>query len=70
MRYVGESFEDAANTYRLKAHVLTDLRMSWPLRTGLEVYGRVENLMDSRYEPTREYGAPGRGVYLGLRGRF
>ncbi|OYU69241.1 MAG: TonB-dependent receptor [Alphaproteobacteria bacterium PA2] len=70
VRYVGESFEDAANTYRLKSHVLTDLRMSWPLKAGLEAYGRVENLMDRRYEPTRGYGAPGRGVYLGLRGRF
>ena len=70
IRYVGESFEDAANTYRLKAYALTDLRISHPLRAGLEVYGRVENLFDRRYEPTRDYGSMGRGVYVGIRGRF
>ncbi len=70
MRYVGESFEDAANTYRLKAYALTDLRLSYPLRSGVEVYGRVENLFDRRYEPTRDYGSVGRGIYLGMRGSF
>ena len=70
VHYVGESFEDAANTYRLKAYALTDLRASFPLKPGLEIYGRVENLFDRSYEPTRDYGAPGRGVYLGVRGGF
>ncbi|OXE37327.1 MAG: TonB-dependent receptor [Phenylobacterium zucineum] len=30
LRYVGESFDDAANTYRLKAYALADLRVAYP----------------------------------------
>ncbi len=70
LRFAGKSFDDAANTYRLKAYALTDLRLSYPVRSGLEAYGRVENLFDRRYEPTRDYGTPGRGIFLGLRGHF
>jgi len=70
VRYVGGSFDNAANTYRLKAYTLVDLRASWPLNDRIQVYGRVENAFDQSYETTRSYGARGRGAYLGLRASF
>ncbi|HEX5379292.1 MAG TPA: TonB-dependent receptor [Phenylobacterium sp.] len=68
--YVGESFDNAANSGRLKAHTLVDLRASWPVGERIEVYGRVENALDETYETVRNNGAPGRGAYLGVRASF
>lgn len=70
VRYMGDSFENAANSYTLKGYTLVDLRASWPLNDRIQVYGRVENAFDQSYETTLDYGSPGRGAYLGLRASF
>ena len=70
LHYVGQSFDNAANTRRLKSYLLTDLRVSWPIRDALEIYGRVENAFDKSYETTSNYGSTGRGAYIGLRSKF
>ena len=70
VRYAGHSFDNAANTTRLKGYTLTDVRLSHPLGHGLEVYGRVENLFDKAYETTYRYGSLGRAGYAGLRAVF
>ena len=70
VRYAGRSFDDPANTTRVKAYTLVDLRSSYPLRPGLEVYGRIENLFDRQYETIYRYGTLGRAGYLGLRANF
>jgi len=75
VRYAGDSFDDAANTIRLKAYTLVDLRGSYPLPrrfapVGLELYGRIENLFDARYETAYRYGTLGRGAYAGVRAKF
>jgi len=70
VRYVGRSFDDAANSYLLPAYTLVDLRASYPVNERIEVYGRVENAFDDDYETVRNYGSPGRGAYVGVRGRF
>ncbi len=70
LRYTGESFDNAANTTRLAEYTLLDLRAAYPLSETLELYGRIENLGDERYETTRNYGTAGRGGFLGARARF
>ena len=70
VRYAGSSFDNLSNTVRLKSYTLVDLRASYPLCRGLELYGRVENLTDQRYETAYQYGTLGRGGYLGVRARF
>ena len=70
IRYVGDSFDNAANSYVLQSYTLLDLRASYPVNENLELYGRVENALDDDYETTRNYGSPGRGVYAGVRARF
>jgi vitamin B12 transporter len=70
VRYAGTSFDDAGNFTRLKAYSVVDLRASYPLAPGLELYGRVENLFDKVYETTFQFGSPGRAGYLGLRASF
>lgn len=70
LHYVGESYDNASNSRRLKSYLLSDVRASLPVRDGLEIYGRVENLFDKSYETTANYGSTGRGAYLGLRAKF
>jgi vitamin B12 transporter len=70
IRYVGASFDNAGNTYVLQSYTLLDLRASYPVNDTFEVHGRVENAFDDEYETTRNYGSPGRGVYVGVRAKF
>ena len=70
VRYSGASFDDAANSIRLKSYTLVDLRASYPLPHGLELYGRIENLFDQHYETAYQYGSLGRGGFVGVRAKF
>ncbi len=67
---VGDSFDNASNARRLDGYVLTDLRASFPVTGRVEVYGRVENLFDERYQTIFQYGTPGRAAYGGVRVRY
>ncbi len=64
---VGDSFDNASNARRLDGYVLTDLRASFAVTERVEVYGRVENLFDERYQTIFQYGTPGRAAYGGVR---
>jgi vitamin B12 transporter len=70
VRYAGASYNDAANTLLLKAYTLVDVRASYPVTRHLEVYGRIENLADTRYETAYQYGSLGRAAYVGVRASF
>ncbi len=67
---VGNSFDDGANTIRLKEYELTSLRAEYPLGPRVAVYGRVENLFDEKYQVAAGYGTLGRAAYGGVRLRF
>lgn len=67
---IGDSFENAANSRRLAGYTLVDLRAAYPVTAAIEVYGRIENLFDARYETTFRYGQPGRAGYAGIRVRY
>ncbi len=66
----GDSFENASNTNRLDGYVVTDIRASYGISEGLEIFGRIENLFDAQYETAFLYGQPGRAVFGGLRYRM
>lgn len=65
--HVGDSFDNAANTTRLDGYVLVDLRAAYPVTDRIELYGRIENLFDERYETVYGYGTPRRTVAAGVR---
>lgn len=64
---VGDSFDNAANSVRLDGYVLADVRASFEVVRGVEVYGRVENLFDARYQTVANYGTAGRAAHAGVR---
>jgi vitamin B12 transporter len=69
-RHSGSSWNDAANTQRLKPYTLVDLRAAWPVTARIELFGRVENLFEQTYQTVLAYGAAGRTAYGGVRVRF
>ena len=70
LRWSGHSFDNASNAQRLDGYTLVDLRAEVALHDNLRLYARVENLFDESYMTAYRYGALGRSVYAGLRGRF
>lgn len=70
VRYSGESFTSDANTVALSDYTLVDLRLSYPVNETVELYGRVENLFDEKYETVQNYGTAGRGAFGGVRIKF
>jgi len=67
---VGDSFDDAGNTARLDGYALAGVRAELPIGERFAVYGRVDNLTDSRYETIAGYGNYGRAAYGGVRLRL
>jgi vitamin B12 transporter len=70
IRYVGDAFDNAANSFVLNEYILVDLRASWQVTETVEVYGRVENIFNEDYVTTRNYGTTRRGVFAGVRTKF
>lgn len=66
----GRSFDNVANSFVLDGYTLVDLRAAYDVSEWLQVYGRVENLLDEEYQTTRRYGSLGRGVFAGVRWNF
>ena len=70
LRVVSHSFDDAGNFTRLGGYALVTLRASLPVTDRIELFGRIENLTDERYQTTAGYGTLGRSAYVGARARF
>lgn len=70
LRVVSASFDDADNTVRLGGHALLDLRANWTVSEHWELYGRIENAWDERYQTAAGYATQGRAAYVGVRGKL
>lgn len=69
---VGARYRGAQqDTYgEVSSYVRFDLRAAYRINDRIEVYGRIENLFDKKYQEIYGYGTPGVSAYAGLRGRF
>ncbi len=70
VRHVGQAFDNATNTTTLKAYTLVDLRADYKLNKTVDLYGRIENAGDTRYETAAGYGQLGRRLWLGVRAQW
>lgn len=66
----GDSFDNLANTIRLDGYQIVDLRAAIPIGEHLELFGRVENLFDERYQVVSGYNTYGRNAHAGVRVKF
>ena len=70
LRVVSHSFDDAGNFTWLDGYALVTVRATLPVSEQIELFGRIENLADKRYQTTAGYGTLGRSAYVGARARF
>lgn len=73
-RQVDNNFETGfgANTSRqtLNGYALVNLAAGYRVMGNVEIFGRVENLLDKVYEDVYTYQTPGRALYAGVRATF
>lgn len=67
VRLVGDSFDDAGNTVPLDGYEVVTLRAGLPVGERVELFGRIENLFDTRYQTAAGYAQAGRGAFVGAR---
>ena len=60
----------ASQAKPLADYTLYNVRAHYQLSDVFALYGRIENAGDKTYETVKNYGAPGRAVYLGINARF
>ncbi|MCA9471667.1 MAG: TonB-dependent receptor [Nitrospirales bacterium] len=69
-RYVGSRFSTTGNQSPLPHFYLFNLAATYQVNSHLEVYTRVENLADRKYEEVLFFGTPGRSIWGGVRVNF
>jgi vitamin B12 transporter len=67
---LSSSFDDAAGTRRIPGYLTADIRAGIGFAGRFELYGRITNLFDERYETVSFYGAPGRQAFVGIRAKL
>jgi vitamin B12 transporter len=65
--YVGDRFNDRANTQPLTPYARLDLTASYDLNPHVRLFGRVENLTNATYQDPRGFNTAGLSAYAGLR---
>ena len=74
-RYNGDNLDTDFSAFpsrnvTLKAFTLVNLAGAWKVNDKVEVFARVENLLDHAYQEVYGFNTPGRTGYAGLRARF
>jgi vitamin B12 transporter len=69
--YVGRHF-DSRDTFPfdavpLRSYWLADARVGYSIRPGIELFARVANALDQKYQDVFSYRTEPRAVYAGLR---
>lgn len=67
LQATGERFNNANNTQRLAGYALLNLHASTPLNREWSLLGRVDNLLDQKYETAQGYATAGQTFYVGLK---
>jgi vitamin B12 transporter len=69
-RYVGSRFSTTGNQRPLPDFYIFNFSTTYQVNTTIEVYTRVENLFDRKYEEVLFFGTPGRSIWGGVRVNF
>ncbi len=67
---VGHRWVNSANTRKMKPYVKVDLAASYDFRENFQLFGRIENLFDKKYQEVYGYATPGASVYAGIKITF
>lgn len=64
------TFASSTAATDLKGYVLLNVAASYKLHENVEIYGRIENALNQKYQEVFSFGTPGIGAFAGLRVRF
>ena len=70
--YNGDTFDSDFGTglrVRVEPYTLVRFGASWQVSDQVEVYGRIENLLDEKYQEVISYNAAPQAAYVGVRFR-
>lgn len=72
LRFVSDAVDYAYGgaVLPIASHVVATLRASLPVSDRFELFGRIENVGDARYQTVSGYNTPGRSGYAGVRAKF
>lgn len=68
--YIGFRWDNSANTQKVKAYTKVDLCAYYDLTERFQIFGRIENLFDKKFQQTRGYAVPGISFYAGTKATF
>ncbi len=60
----------STGTVNLHGFVLVNVAASFKIHENVEVFGRIENVLNQKYQEVFSFGTPGIGAFAGLRVRF
>lgn len=63
-------YPQPSQTLQLDSYTLVNLNATYTLMADLDLYAKVENLLDEEYEEVYGFATPGIGGYMGVRYRF
>ena len=66
--YVGHRL--SSESVKLKRYSKTDVRLTYQVDPDWDVYFRIENLFNKKYEEVKNYGTPGFSAYGGVEVHF
>jgi len=66
-RYVGSRFNDPANTQKQGSFGVVNLSGTYDVVKSVQVFGRVDNVFNQKYEEILFFGTPIRSVYGGVK---
>jgi len=70
INYVGKRRDSDYNNVTDKAYTIFRVAASYEITKNLQVFGRIENLFDKKYQEVYGYETMGRSFYAGIKGSF
>ncbi|MCK4859669.1 MAG: TonB-dependent receptor [Candidatus Omnitrophica bacterium] len=67
---VGHRWVNSANTQKMKPYIKVDLAASYDFTENFQLFGRIENLFDKKYQEVDGYATPGASFYAGVKASF
>jgi vitamin B12 transporter len=73
LNFNGEMLDDDLTTNSkttLPAYSTVNLGLEYKVSDSVDIYGRIENLFDTRYQEVHGYNAPGRAAFVGVKAKI
>jgi vitamin B12 transporter len=62
--------QNFAGVIKLDNFAVLDMSASYQLTNGLQIFARIENALNEKYQEVINYNTPGSAAYIGFRMRF